>query len=153
VSRSAYEYALDLLAARAYTVRSLRRKLSRKGFEPEEAERAVERLVASGYLDDDKFAAEFARQRLVVAGASLRRVQQDLIKRGITPESAKSATGVVVEEEQVDFGDSMDRLAQKKLASLGDLEPHVKRRRIFGFLARKGYELADINRTLDRILP
>ena len=153
MSANPYEYALNLLGQRAYTVRNLRRKLLQKGFEAGEAEQAVERLKASHLLDDDKFAAEFARQRLVVAGASVRRVEQDLIRRGITSESAKAATRAVVDEEELDFGDSVDRLALKKLASLGDLEAHVKRRRLFGFLARKGYELDDINRTLARILP
>ena len=153
MANSPYEYALNLLSARAYTVRNLRRKLTQKGFEPAEAERAVERLLASGLLDDDKFAADFARQRLVVSGASVRRVEHDLIRRGISPESAKAATRAVVEEEALDFGASIERLARKKLASLGDLEPHIKRRRVFGFLARKGYELDDINRTIVRILP
>lgn len=148
-----YEYALNLLAQRAYTVRNLRRKLLQKGIEAAEAERAVERLQANGLLDDQKFAAEFARQRLVVSGASVRRVEQDLIRRGISPDSAKAATRSVVSEEHVDFAGSMERLARKKLASLGDLEPPIKRRRVFGFLARKGYELDDINRTLARILP
>jgi regulatory protein len=153
MTNNPYEYALNLLTARAYTVRNLRRKLIQKGFEPEASERALERLVANGYLDDQKFAAEFARQRLVRAGASARRVEHDLMKRGISSESAKAATKAVVAEEEVDFAGSMERLARKKLLSLGDLELHIKRRRVFGFLARKGYELDDIKRTLDHILP
>ena len=147
-----FEYALNLLAARAYTVRNLRRKLAQKGFDPSELEKAVERLLASGYLNDDKFAAEFAWQRLVVAGASKRRVEHDLMRRGISSEIAKSATTQIMAEENVDLSTSMERLARKKLLSLGDLDPHVKRRRVFGFLARKGYEIDDINRTLDSIL-
>ena len=153
MANNPYEYALNLLAARAYTVRNMRRKLTQKGFEAADVERVLERLQGSGLLDDVKFAAEFARQRLVVAGASVRRVEHDLIRRGISPDSAKAATRAVVEEEDVDFDASMERLARKKLASLGDLEPQIKRRRVFGFLARKGYELDDINRTLVRILP
>jgi regulatory protein len=153
MGNTAYEYALNLLAQRAYTVRNLRRKLTQKEFEPAEAEKALERLQANGLLDDHKFATEFARQRLVVAGASVRRVEQDLIRRGISPESAKAATRAVVDEEDLDFGDSLDRLARKKLATLGDLEPQIKRRRLFGFLARRGYELDDIKRTVVRILP
>jgi regulatory protein len=148
-----YEYALNLLAARAYTVRNLRRKLAQKGFDSGEADKAVERLKARGYLDDDKFATEFARQRLVVTGASTRRVEHDLMRRGISAESAKAATKAIMAEENVDLSASMERLARKKLVSMGDLEPHVKRRRVFGFLARKGYELEAINRTLDSILP
>jgi SOS response regulatory protein OraA/RecX len=75
------------------------------------------------------------------------------MKRGISSESAEAATKAVVAEEEVDFAGSMERLARKKLLSLGDLELHIKRRRVFGFLARKGYELDDIKRTLDHILP
>jgi regulatory protein len=148
-----YEYALNLLTQRAYTVRNLRRKLLQRGFEAVDAERVIERLQASGLLDDQKFAAEFARQRLVAAGASVRRVEQDLMRRGISSDLAKAATRTVVGEEQVDFQGSMERLARKKLAIMGDLEPEIKRRRLFGFLARRGYELEDINRTLSRILP
>lgn len=153
MASSAYDYALNLLAQRAYTVRNLTRKLVQKGFEPEERTAAVERLLANGYLDDQKFALEFARQRLVAGGASARRVQQDLIKRGIGADVARSAANAVIEEEVLDFSDSVDRLARKKMASLGDLDPSVKRRRVFGFLARKGYDLDDINRTLARIFP
>jgi regulatory protein len=148
-----YEYALNLLAARAYSVRNLRRKLIQKGFEADTVEKTIARLQANKFLDDAKFSSEFARQRLVVGGSSLRRVEQDLIRRGISRETAKKAAGSVVEEEDVDFGASMERLARKKHAALGDLDPHVQRRRLFGFLARKGYELDDINRTLDRIFP
>ena len=150
---TAYEYALNLLAARAYTVRNLRRKLAQKGFDATESDAAIERLRVNGYVDDAKYAVEFARQRLVVGGASVRRVEQELVKRGIARESARAALQGVVEEENVDTAASIERLARKKLASLGDLEPFVKRRRVFGFLARRGYEVDEINRVLGRICP
>lgn len=152
MSRNPHDYALNLLAARAYTVRDMRRKLIQKGFETDEADVAVERLKSSGLLDDARYAAEFARQRLVVGGASLRRVEQQLAGKGIPREVAKAATVRVVEEEDVDTLGSMEQIARKKVSSMGDLEPHVKRRRLFGFLARKGYELDDIKQVVARIL-
>ena len=147
---SPYDYALNLLAARAYTERNLRRKLAQKGFDAAESDDAIERLMGHGYLDDAKYAAEFARQKLV-AGASVRRVEQELARKGIGREAAKAATAAVVAEEELDTVAAMERLARKKLASLGDLEPHVKRRRVFGFLARKGYEVDEINRVVDSL--
>ena len=153
MSKNPYDYALNLLAARAYTVRAMRRKLTQKGFEPAEAEAAVERLISSGLLDDARYAAEFARQRLVVGGASLRRVEQQLAGKGIPRDVAKAAAARVVEDEEVDTVASMEQMARKKVSSMGDLEPHVKRRRLFGFLARKGYELDDIKQVVARILP
>ena len=148
-----YDYALNLLASRAYTVRNMRRKLTQKGYEPAEVSATLERLIASGLLDDARYAAEFARQRLVVGGASVRRVEQQLGAKGISRDLAKAAAAQVVSEEGVDTLVSMERVAHKKLRSLGDLEPLVKRRRLFGFLARRGYDLDDVRRVVSRILP
>jgi regulatory protein len=150
---SAYDYALNLLAARGYSVRNLRRKLDQKGFSPDEAGETIARLQERGYLDDEKFAQEFARQRLVTGGASSRRVEQDLVKRGISPAVAKIVTASIVQEEGVEFGESIVRLARKKAASLGGLDDLTRRRRVFGFLARKGYDLEDINSALSHIFP
>ena len=153
MATSAYQYALNLLSARGYSVRNLRRKLDQKGFSPEEAGETIDRLQARGYLDDEKFAQEFARQRLVAGGASTRRVEQDLVRRGISAAVARIATASIVEEEGVEFGESIERLARKKAASLGDLDDLTRRRRVFGFLARKGYDLDEINSALSRIFP
>ena len=153
MANTAFDYALNLLAARAYTVRDMRRKMSQKGFVTDEADAAVERLVSSGLLDDARYAAEFARQRLVVGGASVRRVEQQLGAKGISRDLAKQATAQVVSEEDVDTLVYMERLAHKKLRAMGDLALPVKRRRLFGFLARKGYELDDIKQVVSRILP
>ena len=152
-ARRPYEYALNLLAARAYTVRDMRRKLTQKGFEPGDIDQAVDRLMSSGLLDDARFAAEFARQRLVVVGASQRRVEQQLAVKGIARDVARAAAAKVVEEEEVDTVGSMERIARKKVASMGDLDPFVLRRRLFGFLARKGYDLDEIKQVVSRILP
>ena len=153
MDRSAYDYALNLLTARAYTTRDLTRKLLQKGFEKAEIDETVDRLSANGLLNDEKYAEEFARQRLVVSGASKRRVEQLLARKGVSREVAQSASQKVVEEEDIDTLGAIDRIARKKLVSLGDLEVRIKRRRVFGFLARKGYDIDDINQVLSRILP
>jgi regulatory protein len=151
MTRGPYEYALDLLAARAYTVRNLRRKLVQKEFAADEVDRAIARLVESGLLDDRKYAAGYARQKIVVGGSSVRRVRQELAKKGIDAESVGESIDALLEEEPVDQEAAIERMAVKKLRSMGDLDGVVKRRRVFGYLARKGYEIDDINRVLARI--
>jgi regulatory protein len=153
MASGAHEYALNLLSARAYTMRDLKRKLMQKEFERNEIEATVERLVSNGLLDDTRYAAEFARQRLVVRGSSVRRVEQELARKGIDRAIAKSAVATVAEEESVDTIRSMERIARKKLASLAGLEPQVQRRRLFGFLARHGYDIDDIKKVTSQVLP
>ena len=150
---SAYDYALRLLTARAYTSRDLRRKLDQKGFDSEEARSTIDRLVSNGFLNDERYAEEFARQRLVNHGTSRRRVEQLLARKGIASDVASAAAGKVVEEEDIDTIGAIERMGRKKLTSLGDLEPRVKRRRLFGFLARKGYDLDEIEQVVSRIMP
>ena len=151
MARKAYEYALDLLSARAYTTRNLRRKLTQKEFEPDEIESAVNRLLDAGLLDDAKYAREFARQKLTTGGSSVRRVQRALVVKGISSELARTATDVVIDEEQVEIEQSIESAARKKVASMGDLPRDVKRRRLFAFLARRGFEISDIKRAVDRL--
>ena len=147
-----YDYALNLLAARAYTTSALRRKLIQKGFDKSDADATIARLLENGLLNDEKYAEEFARQRMVVAGASRRRVEQLLAQKGIGREVAKAAAEKVIGDEDVDTIGSMEKIVKKKLMTMNGLDLALKRRRLFRVLARKGYEIDDINQVLSRIL-
>lgn len=139
-----YNRALDLLSARPYTVRQLRRKLIQKEVPVEETDAVLERLIGAGLLDDTKYALAYARSKLVGQGASVRRIGQDLARKGVSADVAKQAIAEIVVEEEVDTRAVIERVARKKLATMGDLEPVVLRRRLFAFLARRGYELDEI---------
>ncbi|MDQ6738296.1 MAG: recombination regulator RecX [Gemmatimonadota bacterium] len=148
MAQTPYNRALDLLSARAYTVRQLRRKLLQKEVPMDEAETVIQRLIVAGLLDDTRFALAFARSKLVSQGASSRRVAQDLARKGVTAEIAKKAIHEVIVDEEVDTRASLQKAARRKLASMGDLEPLVVRRRLFAFLARRGYELDEIREAM-----
>lgn len=150
---SAYEYALKLLTARSYTARSLLRKLTQKGIAPEEARAVLDRLEASGLVNDAKFAEQYARTKVLTSGASKRRVVQDLRRKGIAESLANTAIAQLFADEEIDSAAMAEKAARKKLAQMGDLEPLVLRRRLFGFLARRGYELDDIKRVVSKLVP
>jgi regulatory protein len=150
---SAYEYALKLLTARSYTARSLLRKLTQKGIAPEEARAVLDRLESSGLINDAKFAEQFARGKVMMSGASKRRVVQDLRRKGIAQPVADEALARVFADEEIDSAAMAEKAARKKVAQMGDLEPIVLRRRLFGFLARRGYELDDIKKVVSKVLP
>ncbi len=150
--RSAWDYALGLVAAREYTVKGLRRKLAQREYPSDEIESTLERLQSSKLVDDTRYAAEYARQKLVIGGAAVRRVRQELQRKGIDRTIIDESVAAVMSYEEVDHAASIERIAVKKAGSLGNLDPRVKRQRLFGFLARKGYELDAIKRVIDRVL-
>lgn len=141
---SAYNYALNLLSARPYATRALHRKLIQKQYSAADADDAIRRLLDSGLLDDAKYAEQYARSKITTTGASKRRLQQDLYRKGIKGDLATNAIASVLESEEIDPAAVLERVARKKLAQLGDLAPLVLRRRLFAFLARRGYDVDEI---------
>ena len=148
---SAYDYALNLLSARPYATRALHRKLIQKQYSAADADDAIRRLVDNGLLNDAKYAEQYARSKMTTTGASKRRLQQDLYRKGIKGDVATDAIANVVEQDEIDPATVIERVAKKKLAQLGALEPFVLRRRLFAFLARRGYDVDEIKRVVSRL--
>ena len=148
---TAYNYALNLLSARPYATRALHRKLIQKEYSAADADDAIRRLVDNGLLNDAKFAEQYARSKILSTGASKRRLQQDLFRKGIKGDVATTAIASVFESEEIDPAAVVERVAKKKLAQLSGLEPLVVRRRLFAFLARRGYDVDEIKAVVSRL--
>jgi len=148
-----YDRALNMIALRARSAAELKRLLVRKGEPADVVDVAIERLLRAGFLDDGSFARQFARSKAVGAGLSRRRVQQELARRGVARDIAEAAIAEVFTEEEIDDADTIDRVARKKLKSLARLDTQVQRRRLYAFLARRGYEVDDIARTVRAVIP
>lgn len=144
MARTPYDRALDLLSQRPYTARDLRRKLIQKEIPAAEADAVVGRLQEAGLIDDAKYALAYARTKMLGSGASRRRIKQELARKGVKGEVATDAVEQVIVDEEVDTKAVIERVARKKIASMGDLEPLVLRRRLFAFLARRGYDPDEI---------
>lgn len=149
--KTAYNHALDALSLRARSSSELARWLKERDYDPDEIALTIERLLASGLLDDEKYATMFARDRLVNRRLSKRRVLGELGRRGITRELAATAVSVVFEEEGLDEDTSVDAAAQRKWKTLSALDPAVAKRRLFGFLARRGFDGDAVRRAMRRI--
>ncbi|HET7613339.1 MAG TPA: regulatory protein RecX [Gemmatimonadaceae bacterium] len=149
---TAYDYALNLLSGRPYSIQALHRKLIQKEYSAADADDAIRRLVDAGLLDDAKYAEQYARSKMLSTGASKRRLTQDLYRKGIKGDVATAAIAQVIDDEEIDTRAVVERVARKKLAQLGDLEPLVLRRRLFAFLARRGYDVDEIKRVVSGLV-
>jgi regulatory protein len=150
--RSTYERALDMLEARARGVTELRHLLIKKGEPPDDVDAAIERLRAAGVLDDANFARQLTRSKALGGGHSRRRIQQELAKRGVARDVSDAAIEEVFEEEGVDESASIERVARKKLRTLTGLDVTTQKRRLFAYLARRGYNSDAIARVVRVVL-
>ncbi len=83
----------------------------------------------------------------------MRRVEQELARKGVSETDIRDGIAAVLEEEPVDMKRSLDAAATRKVASMGNLGLEVQRRRLFAFLARRGFEIGDIRRSIEQLLP
>ena len=141
-----------MLEARARGVAELRRLLIRKGEPEADVDETIVRLQRSGLLDDTMYARHFARSKALGAGLSRRRLHQELTRRGVARDVSHAAIEAVFTEEDVDEDAAIERVARKKLKTLAKLDAPTQRRRLYAFLARRGYESDDIARVTRLLL-
>jgi len=146
-----FDRAVAMLAARPRAVRDLERVLVRKGEPAEHVAAAVERLKTLGILDDAQFARQFIRARIAGAGLSRRRLQSELWRRGVARDVIDDALAEVMQEDEVDEDAQIAQVAAKKLRTLRSADPAAVRRRLYAFLARRGYESSAIRRVMDAL--
>lgn len=146
-----YDRALNMLAFRARSSSELARALVRKGSDPAHVSGAVARLVEQGFVDDAAFARAYTRSKVVGSNHSKRRVQQDLQRKGVARDVAAEAVGQVLVEEGIDQLALIEVTARKKQRLLGALAPAVRRRQLFAFLARRGFDSGDIQRVMNAL--
>ena len=128
--------ALNLLGYRARSEGEIRIRLRRREFGEATIQAVVERLQELGYVDDEEFARNVARQRARKYGP--RRVTADLRKSGVDSETAQKA----VDDEFAEHSELDDALsAASRRYNTGGSD--VEARRVYGFLTRRGYS-ADV---------
>jgi regulatory protein len=145
-----YDRAMMMLAARGRASGELKRLLVRKGEEPHVVGVVIERLTAAGFLDDDAFARQFTRSKSTT-GISRRRIEQELTRKGVERGLATAAVTETFAEEHVDESAAIQLAAEKKLRTLGRVDDATRRRRLYGYLARRGFDADAIRETVDRL--
>lgn len=110
--------------------------MARKDVPDDVAERVLDRFEEVGLVDDAAYAGMLVRTRLSERGLARRALAVELRRKGIDPETAGAA---LAEVDTDDEEAAARRLVEKRLRAMSGLEPEVRRRRLAGMLARKGY--------------
>jgi regulatory protein len=145
-----YDRVLRLLSLRSHSRAELMRKLAAKGVEKAAAQEALATAEAQGYLDDGRFAQEFARQGRDLKGWAPVRARMELRKRGVGREEIEAALSSVYAE--IDPLEQAITLARARVRRFtGDRES--RRRRLASFLARRGFPTSVCHQAVDEVAP
>jgi regulatory protein len=143
--------ALRLLSTRSRSVREIQDRLLKKELEPSEVSYCVRWLEERDLLNDEAFGRAFTRDRLRFSPRSPFLLKRELRDRGVGPSLAEGVVEAVLEEEETSAQDLAVRAAEAwtrkqnhgtmKALLDGRFTParEKARRRLYGFLARRGF--------------
>ena len=141
---SAYDVALRLLSYRPRSETEMRRRLGRRGIGLRLIDETVRRLSERGYLDDEAFARFWTETREGTSPRGRRLIVQELRAQGVDADTAAAATASVSDEE------AAYRAASRRLHAFRGLDRDTFRRRLGGFLVRRGFSYEVARRTMAR---
>jgi regulatory protein len=130
---TAYRY----LTIRSRSCSELAQKLRDREFPPSIISSVIDHLEKLGYLNDEQFAREWVATRVRSRGLGRRRLEQELRMKGVRPDIIRDTLGTLFDDASE--ADIARREADRKLRTLTRFEPEVRRRRLAGFLERKGF--------------
>jgi len=160
---SARQAALNLLSYRPRTEQELRTRLRKKDHPPAIVEWCIDLLRTEGFLDDRSFSEAFARSRIRLKPRGKRRLLQELRKKGVARDVADAAIDSAFEETETDETELTREAAQRWLdrqpasvrtdlgAEFGAQEREKARRRLMGYLKRRGFPAGAIRAAMDEV--
>jgi len=141
-----YDAAIKILMRRAHSVSEMKKALIRRTADEDLIQRVIARLKQNGYIDDARYASQFARQRTEGRKQGKFRVARDLRARGVPDrhieaaleEAAKSTDEATVVRQRI----------QRKLRSFRGEINDRKLASLYRSLLRAGFSADVIRREL-----
>jgi len=135
--------ALRILTGRDLSVAELRRRLKDKGIGDALVEETVDRLAKSGYLDDRRFARQWADSAIRNGRGYGPRLRLDLIRRGVQDEIVADVLASLTVE--YDEADTLKALLSRKFAGFNPATAvDREKRRVIQYLQRRGFSTTAI---------
>lgn len=142
-----HERALNLLSYRPRSAEEVRRKLrdSKQDFSDTAIETVIERLERAGLLDDEAFARYWVDNRERFNPRSARALRHELRQKGVSDQVADKVLA------DLDEQDAAYRAAQAKVRRYAHADEDEFRKRMGGYLSRRGFAYGVVRDVLDRL--
>ena len=147
---TAYKYIQLLLKYRPRPENEIRERLLKRGYSEGEISEVIGKLKDLNLIDDLNFARFWINYRLVNNPKSRFLIESELKRKGISQDIITQAFG-----EREDFDERLltYKVAEKKYRSLKNIsDPLVKKRRLYSYLQRRGFNYGMIKEVMQNIL-
>ncbi len=135
--KKAKDYSFKLLSYRPRSIKEIRNRLKKKNYSLKIILKVIKSLKRLKFLNDREFAKMWVENRIRTRPMGRYRLYQELIQKGIDRELIEKTLNNYREEEEIKLA---RELAQRKLKrSYQNLDEVTTKRRLYGFLQRRGF--------------
>ena len=145
---TAKNIAFRFLEIRPRSTKEIVDKLRGKGCTDRLVEQTIAFLQNQKFLDDERFARDWVEYRLKQSYGS-NRIILELKQKGIGREIIQNALSLSAQDDLQE--ETVLQLAQKRAGRYKNLEPAKRKKRIFDYLARRGFTLELIKKAVSQI--
>lgn len=148
-SDQAREFTRRLLAKKDYSRAELDDLLQRAEVSAESAHAELDRCEQAGEVDDNRLAAWIVRTSHERKGRGRSAVENELYRRRIPADIVEQVMKTIDDDAE---HERAKVLVERRLASLGACDDESVRRRLSGFLARRGYTSSVVRSVINEVL-
>ena len=145
----ALRQAMNRLNRRAMSRRDLGRKLKDLDYDAAVCEQVLDHLTEKGYLDDQAFGRALIDATLRRKPAGPQLLRQKLYQKGLNTSLIEKLVSEATDAQ--DLAPGAVELARKKLRTLQRVNPETRRRRLYGLLARRGFNPDTISSVMSEL--
>ena len=123
-------------------------KLQNMGMIAEAIDQIIGTLVSENYLNETRFAQQFARGKFAIKHWGNMRITRELKARAVSAYDIKKALATIEPEA---YAQKIKELSTKRWEQLDGQKPQVRKQKLYQYLAYRGWETDLIYQQINRL--
>lgn len=142
-----YYVALKALNSRIRSIADLRQLLRRKEYPFEMVEKALDKLIKQGYLNDRSYTKSFINNQIITTNNGPYKIKKMLLDKGVEEN--------IIDDEMISFTDSLqcskiDKIIMRGVKSNTSRGGVILKNKIYNDLRQLGYDISLINEVINK---
>ena len=142
-----YYVALKALNSRIRSIADLRQLLRRKEYPFEMVEKALDKLIRQGYLNDRSYTKSFINNQIITTNNGPYKIKKMLLDKGVEEN--------IIDDEMISFTDSLqcskiDKIIMRGIKSNTSRGGVILKNKIYNDLRQLGYDISLINEVINK---
>ena len=140
-----YYVALNSINSRYKSIYDLRMFLLKKEYPEELIDKAIDKLIKQGYLNDRMFTKSYINNKMITSNSGPFKIEKELLEKKIDLDIIKEELEIFTEEEQIS---RIKKLIEKGIKTNHNRGGVVLKQKIYNDLKLFGYDISLINRVI-----